>query len=644
MTNLVGFAEEAPVEVPAVPVVEAQVEAPTVEAPAAEAPTVEVPAAAPTAQVPAAIAAPTVEAPAAEAPTVEVPTAAPAQDVSAPTPAASDVSEDPAAPASAPAVSDVPKNSATPASAPAVSDVPENSAAPVSDPAASDVPEDPAAHASDPAVSDVPENSAAPASAPAPSEFVAASEEPAPTQPAKPDNENPAPSEGPSATNDSSDVCATADISSSDSSTGTFSITLSNRVFEAFDHFNNTDPDTPDGGAVKFILKIAKNILQGALPASLTSWGQTELFYTHTTTLRKNAASETVSGIPSEYSIEVEVNAPETLATGSDSRSFTTSCIVDGKHKTFPSNGTLPKVYRINGEKTMTGNHEFTLVRTENTDGSPKPLLVVNDSEDPLTLSVTVTDSDYAYTPAGSDDFPTTLNKNSQQSIVIPGKSHAYLTSSGSDSTAGNTIGLILTPVGDTVDTCISSVGTYESSEKKLTVTSDTPLGDGAYALFRQEPRTPAPEIDRTNNGGSNSRESESETPGAGETESPGTGETESPGAGEPKQPEPGETIPNTPAGTPVTSGPKKTSSPKKSKTPSQSETGSPSWNNTVSNRASEEMSSAASMSAAVDTGDDSPVGLYGVLMMLSSACAGLLYAGLLSLRRRRGRKDQASR
>ena len=569
------------------------------------------------------------------APTEE-PVAAPA-----PEPATASISEPAAAPVSEPLATAAPAPEPVAAPAPEPAPEPEPATASVSEPAVEPVSE-PLATAAP-----APEPVAAPAAepAPVPAQSDAAHASASTSSPAS--GLSPAPSaatteslSGMSGAESASEpdettrsdstlmnaASAEDDMRSAGDNTGTFSMTLRNRVYGYTERTNL---------AAVFHLFILKTFLP-SLPDTLRNYSFAlegdagSEFWLHKVTL-DNMKSATIQGIPSTCPVTVSVHDVKdeykdenSTDDENDTHEFTTSYIINNEYKT-------DSTQELNTGRNASGDMEYTLMRF--TETNAKTLVLINDSDSesendtPLELTLDGLQSSCTfYYPKGSgkENTSISLTPEGPKTILLNPGEYGYLVpfaGNGPSSNADLSSVTIHTPTNAEVSTGVSSVGTYDKDSHVMTLGSvpsgDPASGQSAYVLFRvEEPKTGTeiPKTDDNNNDPEKPANDDPDNPDPHDNPAdpvpdsdPQTPNPES-APGNPTPENPGKGAP-TSTHTTITHGKRDKGSPDSSQ---------PAAGTTVSQRAPSE-GTAPSQIDAVDTADHSPIEMYVVMMLISA-------------------------
>jgi hypothetical protein len=148
----------------------------------------------------------------------------------------------------------------------------------------------------------------------------------------------------------------------------------------------------------------------------------------------------------------------------------------------------------LNEDGNTPAHSEFSLMRFANQPGDRKYLYVINDSEDPLTLSIDVKNYSCSFLyPVHSGKDPETILRDIPKTITLQPGEYGYLSlTDNSDVPAEARLSDTqpsLTPLDVNVLAGISSVGAFDDAHSIWSLPQSSILGDGAYALFRVEKR-----------------------------------------------------------------------------------------------------------------------------------------------------------
>ena len=394
---------------------------------------------------------------------------------------------------------------------------------------------------------------------------------------------------------------------------GTFSVVLSNQVYG---YAGSSD----DGNlSATFDLSFLSDELTSAPDDWTDPSGQG--FYQSSFSLA-NMGRTTRGGIPSSSWVIIESTPSSSNPGAAYGQSFTTSYIVNGQYLAVP-----PQM--LNEDGNAPDLSEFSLMRFANQLGDRKYLYVINDSEDPLTLSIDVKNYSCSFLyPVDSGKGPETILRDIPKTITLQPGEYGYLSlTDNSDVPAEARLSdtqLSLTPLDVNVLAGISSVGAFDDAHSIWSLPPGSALGDGAYALFRVEKRktdTDNPKTDDSedpNPGEENEKTPDDPAPPEETKETPDnpTSPTDIQ-----KQPEP--TVSTTPA-------PKKKQ--KKSKNTAQQN---PVSEHTAVTRRTASSETPGDHADPVNTADHAPIEWYLALMLAAGA---VMLALSLSLRRRRDR------
>ena len=259
---------------------------------------------------------------------------------------------------------------------------------------------------------------------------------------------------------------------------GTFSVVLSNQVYG---YAGSSD----DGNlSATFDLSFLSDELTSAPEGWTDPSGQG--FYQSSFSLA-NMGRTTRGGIPSSSWVIIESTPSSSNPGAAYGQSFTTSYIVNGQYLAAP-----PQM--LNEDGSAPDLSEFSLMRFANQPGDRKYLYVINDSEDPLTLSIDVKNYSCSFLyPVHSGKGPETILRDIPKTITLQPGEYGYLSlTDNSDLPAGARLSDTqpsLTPLDVNVLAGISSVGAFDDAHSIWSLPSGSALGDGAYALFRVEKR-----------------------------------------------------------------------------------------------------------------------------------------------------------
>ena len=200
-----------------------------------------------------------------------------------------------------------------------------------------------------------------------------------------------------------------------------------------------------------------------------------------------NMGRTTRGGIPSSSWVIIESTPSSSNPGAAYGQSFTTSYIVNGQYLAAP-----PQM--LNEDGNAPDLSEFSLMRFANQPGDRKYLYVINDSEDPLTLSIDVKNYSCSFLyPVHSGKGPETILRDIPKTITLQPGEYGYLSlTDNSDVPAEARLSDTqpsLTPLDVNVLAGISSVGAFDDAHSIWSLPSGSALGDGAYALFRVEKR-----------------------------------------------------------------------------------------------------------------------------------------------------------
>ena len=259
---------------------------------------------------------------------------------------------------------------------------------------------------------------------------------------------------------------------------GTFSVVLSNQVYG---YAGSSD----DGNlSAAFDLSFLSDELTSAPDDWTDPSGQG--FYQSSFSLA-NMGRTTRGGIPSSSWVIIESTPSSSNPGAAYGQSFTTSYIVNGQYLAVP-----PQM--LNEDGNAPDLSEFSLMRFANQSGDRKYLYVINDSEDPLTLSIDVKNYSCSFLyPVHSGKDPETILRDIPKTITLQPGEYGYLSlTDNSDLPAGARLSDTqpsLTPLDVNVLAGISSVGAFDDAHSIWSLPPSSALGDGAYALFRVEKR-----------------------------------------------------------------------------------------------------------------------------------------------------------
>lgn len=259
---------------------------------------------------------------------------------------------------------------------------------------------------------------------------------------------------------------------------GTFSVVLSNQVYG---YAGSSD----DGNlSATFDLSFLSDELTSAPEGWTDPSGQG--FYQSSFSLA-NMGRTTRGGIPSSSWVIIESTPSSSNPGVAYGQSFTTSYIVNGQYLAAP-----PQM--LNEDGNAPDLSEFSLMRFANQPGDRKYLYVINDSEDPLTLSIDVKNYSCSFLyPVDSGKGPETILRDIPKTITLQPGEYGYLfLTDNSDLPAGARLSDTqpsLTPLDVNVLAGISSVGAFDDAHSIWSLPPGSALGDGAYALFRVEKR-----------------------------------------------------------------------------------------------------------------------------------------------------------
>ena len=259
---------------------------------------------------------------------------------------------------------------------------------------------------------------------------------------------------------------------------GTFSVVLSNQVYG---YAGSSD----DGNlSATFDLSFLSDELTSAPEGWTAPSGQG--FYQSSFSLA-NMGRTTRGGIPSSSWVIIESTPSSSNPGAAYGQSFTTSYIVNGQYLAAP-----PQM--LNEDGNAPDLSEFSLMRFANQPGDRKYLYVINDSEDPLTLSIDVKNYSCSFLyPVDSGKGPESILRDIPKTITLQPGEYGYLfLTDNSDLPAGARLSDTqpsLTPLDVNVLAGISSVGAFDDAHSIWSLPQSSILGDGAYALFRVEKR-----------------------------------------------------------------------------------------------------------------------------------------------------------
>ena len=259
---------------------------------------------------------------------------------------------------------------------------------------------------------------------------------------------------------------------------GTFSVVLSNQVY-------GYAGSSEDGNlSATFDLSFLSDELTSAPEGWTDPSGQG--FYQSSFSLA-NMGRTTRGGIPSSCGVIIGTTPSSSNPGAAYGQSFTTSYIVNGQYLAAP-----PQM--LNEDGNAPDLSEFSLMRFANQPGDRKYLYVINDSEDPLTLSIDVKNYSCSFLyPVHSGKDPETILRDIPKTITLQPGEYGYLSlTDNSDLPAGARLSDTqpsLTPLDVNVLAGISSVGAFDGAHSIWSLPPGLALGDGAYALFRVEKR-----------------------------------------------------------------------------------------------------------------------------------------------------------
>ena len=259
---------------------------------------------------------------------------------------------------------------------------------------------------------------------------------------------------------------------------GTFSVVLSNQVY-------GYAGSSEDGNlSATFDLSFLSDELTSAPEGWTDPSGQG--FYQSSFSLA-NMGRTTRGGIPSSCGVIIGTTPSSSNPGAAYGQSFTTSYIVNGQYLAAP-----PQM--LNEDGNAPDLSEFSLMRFANQPGDRKYLYVINDSEDPLTLSIDVKNYSCSFLyPVHSGKDPETILRDIPKTITLQPGEYGYLSlTDNSDVPAEARLSDTqpsLTPLDVNVLAGISSVGAFDDAHSIWSLPQSSILGDGAYALFRVEKR-----------------------------------------------------------------------------------------------------------------------------------------------------------
>ena len=259
---------------------------------------------------------------------------------------------------------------------------------------------------------------------------------------------------------------------------GTFSVVLSNQVYG---YAGSSD----DGNlSATFDLSFLSDELTSAPEGWTDPSGQG--FYQSSFSLA-NMGRTTRGGIPSSCGVIIGTTPSSSNPGAAYGQSFTTSYIVNGQYLAAP-------LQMLNEDGNAPDLSEFSLMRFANQPGDRKYLYVINDSEDPLTLSIDVKNYSCSFLyPVHSGKDPETILRDIPKTITLQPGEYGYLSlTDNSDIPAEARLSDTqpsLTPLDVNVLAGISSVGAFDDAHSIWSLPQSSILGDGAYALFRVEKR-----------------------------------------------------------------------------------------------------------------------------------------------------------
>ena len=301
---------------------------------------------------------------------------------------------------------------------------------------------------------------------------------------------------------------------------GTFSVVLSNQVY-------GYAGSSEDGNlSATFDLSFLSDELTSAPEGWTDPSGQG--FYQSSFSLA-NMGRTTRGGIPSSGWVIIESTPSSSNPGAAYGQSFTTSYIVNGQYLAAP-----PQM--LNEDGNAPDLSEFSLMRFANQPGDRKYLYVINDSEDPLTLSIDVKNYSCSFLyPVHSGKDPETILRDIPKTITLQPGEYGYLSlTDNRDIPAEARLSDTqpsLTPLDVNVLAGISSVGAFDDAHSIWSLPSGSALGDGAYALFRVE-----------------KRKTDTDNPKTDDSEDLGTGEENEKTPDDPVPPEETKETPDNPA------------------------------------------------------------------------------------------------
>ena len=301
---------------------------------------------------------------------------------------------------------------------------------------------------------------------------------------------------------------------------GTFSVVLSNQVY-------GYAGSSEDGNlSATFDLSFLSDELTSAPEGWTDPSGQG--FYQSSFSLA-NMGRTTRGGIPSSCGVIIGTTPSSSNPGAAYGQSFTTSYIVNGQYLAAP-----PQM--LNEDGNAPDLSEFSLMRFANQPGDRKYLYVINDSEDPLTLSIDVKNYSCSFLyPVDSGKGPETILRDIPKTITLQPGEYGYLSlTDNSDLPAGARLSDTqpsITPLDVNVLAGISSVGAFDDAHSIWSLPPGSALGDGAYALFRVE-----------------KRKTDTDNPKTDDSEDPNPGEENEKTPDDPVPPEETKETPDTPA------------------------------------------------------------------------------------------------
>ena len=407
---------------------------------------------------------------------------------------------------------------------------------------------------------------------------------------------------------------------------GTFSVVLSNQVY-------GYAGSSEDGNlSAAFDLSFLSDELTSAPEGWTDPSGQG--FYQSSFSLA-NMGRTTRGGIPSSCGVIIGTTPSSSNPGAAYGQLFTTSYIVNGQYLAAP-----PQM--LNEDGNAPDLSEFSLMRFANQPGDRKYLYVINDSEDPLTLSIDVKNYSCSFLyPIHSGKDPETILRDIPKTITLQPGEYGYLSlTDNSDLPAGARLSDTqpsLTPLDVNVLAGISSVGAFDDAHSIWSLPPGSALGDGAYALFRVEKRKTDTDNPKTD---------DSEDPNPGEENEKTPDNPASPAQTEktPDNPAPPvrtEKTPDNPASpTDIQKQPEPTvpTTPvqkKKQRKDKNTAQQKPTNEHTVLTRRTASSETPGDHADPVNTADHTPIEWYLTLMLAAGAA---MLALSLFLRRRRGR------